>query len=121
VYARLWDMNGDSRLDALVAMGGQWNDPKARGLVVWYENLGVAEGRVQWRRHIVSRDIGAVTDAVAGDIRGTGRPDVVAVAHSGEVAWFENPGVIGASWTKHSLKQNWPQPNQVILADLDRD
>ena len=39
----------------------------------------------------------------------------------GEVAWFGHPGNPAARWTKHTLKTNWPNVNQLVIADFDND
>ena len=40
---------------------------------------------------------------------------------SGRIAWFENHGDPKGRWTMHSLKDNWPRANQVIIEDLNGD
>ena len=122
VFGKLADINLDGRLDAVVASGGQWDKTHATGSISWYENAGTADGRIQWRRHIVTRDLPAACDVFVADINGDGLPDIAATGYTpGEVAWFENPGNPSGQWIKHSLRQNWPNPNQVIVADLDND
>jgi hypothetical protein len=122
VFGKLADLNGDGRLDVVVASGGQWDKAEATGTIAWYENAGVADGRIQWKKHIISRDLAAACDVFIADLDGDGRLDVAATGYKpGEVAWFQNPGNPAGRWIKHSLKQNWPNANQVIVADLDHD
>jgi len=118
VFAKLVDLNRDGRLDFVVAMGGYGNQP---GMAVWYENDGIAEGRVQWKKHSIG-DIPRMTDVAIGDIDGDGAIDVVASGFMpGEIAWFRNSGNPAARWTKQIVKQDWPNVNQVIVADFDKD
>jgi hypothetical protein len=48
--------------------------------------------------------------------------DVIATAWgpSGKVVWFQNPGKEGP-WTMRVLKEKWPNANQVIAADFNKD
>lgn len=119
MFGKLVDLNGDGRLDAVLAWGGYGNRPA--GAVIWYEHSGVAEGRVQWKKHLIGGMVASLDVAVA-DIDGDGALDVAAIGFMpGEMSWFQNPGNPAARWTKHVIKENWPNVNQVIIADLDND
>ncbi|MSU69818.1 MAG: VCBS repeat-containing protein [Opitutaceae bacterium] len=132
-FGKLVDLNGDGRLDVVLAWGGwvSWDQEDAlatknpggsKGAVIWYENAGMADGRIQWKKHLISDDLPGACDVAVADLNGDGRLDVVAIGVlPGEIAWFENPGNPSARWTKHPLKRNWPNINQVIVADLDND
>jgi hypothetical protein len=74
----LVDLNGDGRLDVLYSNGDILDEPfllKAYHSVQWLEN----KGDLNFEHHPISPMYG-VHRAVAGDIRGTGRKDVVAVS-----------------------------------------
>lgn len=126
VYARLVDMNNDGRQDALISWGGYLPPPVAgqprAGSVVWYENAGEADGRVQWRKWVVSNDMPAAVNVAVADFNLDGALDVVAVSYMpGEVAWFENAGDPKARWTKHTIKDTFPNGNGIVTADFDED
>jgi hypothetical protein len=114
------DVDGDGDPDVVMALGmsapaGQKNTHQ----VVWYENAG--KGR-KWVKHVIGELDGAF-EAVAADLNGDGKPDVVATGYGGpgRVVWFANPGDPKKAWSKHVLKEGWPRANQVIVADLDGD
>ena len=62
-------------------------------------------------------------EAIAADMDGDGKPDVVATAWggTGKLVWFENPGNTKGMWEMHVLKDMWPRANQVIAADFNKD
>ena len=101
---------------------GGWTERIGRE-VAWLENTGPqADGRIPWRRHDITDDFPAGHEATSADLDGDGDLDVIATGHKpGQVAWFENSGNPKARWIKHTLKQRWPNANQVIVADLNND
>jgi len=121
VFGNLVDLDRDGDLDILMPFGG-WV-PKISREIAWYENTGPqAEGRIHWKKHNISNDFPAGHEASTADLDGDGDLDVVATGHKpGQVAWFENTGNASARWRKHLLKNNWPNANQVIIADLNKD
>jgi hypothetical protein len=122
-HGHLVDMDGDGDLDVVMALGmtalaGQAGTHQ----VVWYENVGKPGNGTKWKKHVIGQ-LDHAFEAVAGDINGDGKIDVVATAWGGkgQVVWFENPGDPKGRWIKHVVKDGWPHANQVILADLDGD
>ena len=120
VFGKLADINQDGRLDVLMPFGG-WGADREGG-VAWYENHRVEDGRIQWKKHLITEALPGGFEAVTADLDKDGDLDVVATGETpGEVAWFENPGNPAGRWTKHSLKEDWKHANQVIVADLNGD
>jgi hypothetical protein len=117
------DLDGDGDMDVVMALGmtapaGQ----KDTHQVVWYENLGKPGNGTRWKKHIIGT-LEQAFEAVAVDLNGDGRLDVVATSwgEAGKVVWFENPGEPRGKWKRHVLKEKWPRANQVIAVDLNKD
>jgi len=117
-FAKLFDINKDGRIDIILAWGGFG---RRNGAVVWYENAGLAEGRIQWKKRMVG-ELESVTDVAVGDFNGDGNPDIAAIGYMpGELSWFQNSGNPAARWLKHVVRDKWPNVNQVVVVDLDGD
>jgi hypothetical protein len=117
------DMDGDGDIDVVMAHGMREGvAPRDKHQVVWYENVGKGGKGTEWKRHVVGALPGAF-EAIAADVDGDGRLDVVATAWGapGRVVWFHNPGARAGEWPVHVLKDKWQNANQVIAADLNRD
>jgi hypothetical protein len=117
------DMDGDGDLDVVMAFGMRDGlAPIEKQQVVWYENVGKPGRGTNWKKHVVGA-LPYAFEAIAADIDGDGRPDVIATAwgSAGKLVWFRNPGANKAPWPMHVLKEKWPNANQVIAADLNKD
>jgi hypothetical protein len=116
------DMDGDGDLDVVIAYGMREGlAPKEKHQIVWYENVGKPGKGTEWTRHVIG-DLPGAFEAIAADIDGDGKLDVVATAWgpAGRLVWFQNPGDKGP-WKMHVLKEKWSNANQVIAADFDKD
>ncbi len=118
------DMTGDGHLDVVMALGmrpleGVGDVPHQ---VVWYENPGDPR-QVPWRKHVISGSYPQAFEAVAADLDGDGRIEVVATGweDAGRVALFKHGGDPRGPWSMQVLKEGWTAADQVILVDLDRD
>ena len=118
------DMSGDGHLDVVMALGmrpleGVGEVPHQ---VVWYENPGDAR-QVPWRKHVIAESFPNAFEAVAADLDGDGRVEVVATGwlETGRVALFKHGGDPRGPWSMQVLKEGWTNADQVILVDLDRD
>jgi hypothetical protein len=124
-HGQVVDMNGDGRLDVLVAsgMGSDLITSEFMPVIpriAWYEN---PKNGNQWERHVVSESFPQGFEAGSVDLDSDGDMDVVATAWQRgpgvSLAWFENLG--GGAWTQHPLKQDWQNAVQVVVADIDCD
>ena len=83
--------------------------------------VNVALGKPALTNNVYGSHVPAL--AVAGDLNGDGKPDVVAMGFcsKGRIVWLDNPGDPTGNWTQHVLKDPWPKANTVVLVDLDGD
>ncbi len=112
--ARVADLNGDGRLDLVLAQFGY-----DQGEVSWLERTGPWE----FRRHVMLELSGAMNVGVA-DFDGDGKPDVVALLSQQweEIYYFQNDG--RGNFTHRRI---WGSTNEdfgssgISICDLNRD
>jgi hypothetical protein len=92
------DMNGDGYPDILSG-------------AYWYENPGPNGG--EWKRHQY-REAGIMNEFVSDcgewviDVNHDGLPDVVTTGWMlNGIWWYQNPGKLGAVWTKHFITDSY--------------
>lgn len=123
VHGHAVDMDGDGDADVVMAFGMRDGfAPKEKQQVVWYENVGKSGKGLQWKKHVVG-PLPNAFDAVAADVDGDGKRDVIATAwgSGGRLVWFRNPHGPQKHWPMRVLKDNWPNANQVLAVDLNKD
>jgi hypothetical protein len=127
------DLSGDGRLDIVT-----FEFARLVGrTIVWLEQPASLSGA--WRLH----EIGdyapdEVVGLVAADVDGDRLPDVMtggysagtrdadsdlsATAPSGRLAWFRNPGKVGAPWVRHDIsRRRRGMFDKFVAEDMDRD
>jgi hypothetical protein len=116
------DLDQDGDLDVVMAFGAAAQGSTGYHEIVWYENVGRPGNGARWIKHLVGERFQFGFEAVAADLDGDGRLEVVASSGaSGEVAWFQHGGDPAGTWTKHALHSGWPTVFQVLAGDLNRD
>ena len=124
------DFSDDSRLDVLLSEG--------RSEVVWLEQPETPSE--PWRLHrIGSMAPDTATGFTLADIDGDGDRDIFCGSYSqgprdrdgeevtvdmrlGRLAWFENPGDLGAAWERHDIsRRKRGMFDMAIARDLDGD
>lgn len=115
------DMDGDGDMDVVMALGGP--NPDAGWAVVWYENVGKPGDGTRWVKHTITDAFEGAFEAVAADLDGDGRPEVIASAwgKNGGVAWFKAKGDPTGPWSMHPLITHWSNAVQVVVGDMDCD
>jgi hypothetical protein len=116
------DMDGDGDVDVVMALGMREEVAhREKHQIAWYENVGKPGRGSEWTKHVIG-DLPGAFEAIAADMDGDGKLDVIATAWGlgGQVVWFRNPGGPGR-WPMFVIKDRWPRANQVIAADLDGD
>jgi len=113
------DMDGDGQSGVVMACGMKKGSTSGR--VVWYEHGGDPAG--EWQRHTICADLPQAFEAFAADLDGDGAVEVAVTTWGvhGGLHIFKHDGDPRGPWQKKTLKENWINANQVIIADLDGD
>ncbi len=108
------DVDGDGDVDALSASAGVGNK------IAWYENAG--GGGTSWVLHTISTTANGTTSAYAADVDGDGDLDALSASlFDDKIAWYENVGGGGTSWTLHTISTSAVGGFSVFAADVDGD
>ena len=107
------DMDGDGDMDIISA---SINDDT----IAWYENNGAADPT--WTASDIATSADGARSVFAADMDGDGDMDIVsASANDNTIAWYENNGAAGPSWTKAVIATSAEWARHVFAADMDGD
>mgnify|MGYP006278676549 CR=1 FL=1 len=109
------DVNGDGYEDLV---GAAYNDND----IVWWENVDGSGS--DWIKRTIDSSFGTAYSAIAGDIDGDGKIDVVgtdAGYYNGKVAWWRNVNGSGSSWSEHTIDGSFDGAVDACIADIDGD
>ncbi len=107
------DVDGDGDLDALST---SYFDDK----IAWYENVG--GGGTSWTLHTISTSADGAFSVFAADVDRDGDLDALSASHlDDKIAWYENVGGGGTSWTLHTISTSAYSAHVVYAADVDGD
>ncbi len=121
VHGHAADIDGDGDPDIVMAYGGLLGG--GQQAIVWYENTGTPGDGTRWVKHEIATGFEAGFEAIAADLNGDAKPEVIASAwgKNGKVAWFEHAGDPKGTWTMHPLIDRWRNAVQIVTGDMDRD
>lgn len=100
------DVNGDGWLD--MVLGG-----------AWLQNPGKTDRNAPWPRHNFDPALRAVHDAIAVDVDGDGRPEIITMSDRNDVRWYDVPSDPAKPWPKTVIGK--PVHAGLAAGDLDGD
>ncbi|MBD3369872.1 hypothetical protein GF402_05855 [Candidatus Fermentibacteria bacterium] len=107
------DIDSDGDID-LVGSAQYDND------VVWWENLDGSGSN--WSKRTVDSDFSGASFAVASDVNGDGKTDVIGVSYWGnQVCWWRNIDGSGNDWSENEIDSGFSGSNSVCALDIDGD
>ena len=110
------DLDGDGDLDFVTGWEGQGN-----GTIEFWEYKDDGTG-AEWIRHILQDDVFGCRYLAVADMDNDSDLDIVGVANGdGLVAWWENDGDYGSTWTMHLIAGGLDSPGNLYVADFDLD
>lgn len=70
----------------------------------------------------LATDLRGGYQVLAVDLNRDGKPDIIALAQAMDhLDWFENPGIAGADWKRHTLARDLSQPINIAALDTNSD
>ena len=113
-------MNVQTQGGAIADLDGDKDDDIVVGNMWWYRNVD-GKGK-QWETVRITSGFDDSPLVNAGDLDGDGDIDLVMCTHFGaRVAWVENGGGDGTTWTLHMLATDKNKLHSIFAYDFDND
>ena len=107
------DVDGDGDLDALAAA-------TLGDATIWYENVN-GDGS-SWTTRVIATTADGPASVFAADVDGDGDVDALSASYYDDtIAWYENVGGSGTSWTPRTIATTADGALAVFAADMDGD
>ena len=122
------DVNADGRNDVVSASAHELG-------IWWYEQSMDAQGKVDWKRHLISEAVSQTHSSIMADLNGDGNPDFITgkryLAHHNSndpgtydpslLIWFESTPGKAPYWKLHEIDNDSGAGLNIVAQDMNKD